>query len=63
MNSLYAIRNAYLPDGSWVGCFLDEDTAKSWLKKAGHDLAKCEISTRRPETKRRGETPPPPTGP
>jgi len=53
VNSLYAIRNAYLPDGSWVGCFLDEDTAKSWLKKAGHDLAKCEISTRRPETMKR----------
>lgn len=61
--SLYDMRNAYLPDGKWVGQFMDEDTAKAWLKKSGHDPAKCEISTRSPERKRRGETPPPPTGP
>jgi hypothetical protein len=45
----HPVRNAFLPDGSFAGTFIDEPAAIAWLKSKGYDLAKCEISTRRPE--------------
>jgi len=52
-NSLYELVNVWLPDGSWAGQFMDEATAKAWLKAKKFDLAKCEISKRGPERKPR----------
>jgi len=44
-----SLRNLYLPDGTWVGQFIDEDTAAAWAKKQGYNVAECEISTRKVE--------------
>lgn len=52
-HALYSMRSVYLPDGSWVGQFIDTDTAKAWLKEKGYDVNECEISTRSPERKPR----------
>ena len=54
-NPLYELVNVFLPDGSWAGQFMNEDTAKSWVKSQGLKLDAVEISRRRPEFKRRGE--------
>ena len=53
--ALNRLVNAFLPDGTWVGMFMDAETARAWLKSQGHDAAKCEISKRRPERKHREE--------
>lgn len=45
----HPLRNVFLADGSWAGCFIDEATAVAWLKSKKIDPASCEISTRRPE--------------
>ena len=55
MSTLYEMVNVFLPDGSWAGQFMDEDTAKSWVKSQGLKPDAVEISRRRPEFKRRGE--------
>ncbi len=52
MNTLYAMVNVYGPDKKWLGQFRNESTAQAWLKIRGIDVAKCEISNRRPEWKR-----------
>ena len=51
-HSTYALRNVWLPDGTWVGQFIDADTAKEWLKSKGYDPKDCEISQRKVEFKR-----------
>jgi hypothetical protein len=38
--------------GVWLGEFINEEVAKDWLKKKELDIAKYEISKRRPEIKR-----------
>jgi len=53
--SLYQLVNVFLPDGSWAGQFMDEATARNWVKSKGLKLDAVEISRRRPEFKRRGE--------
>ena len=55
MSTLYELVNVFLPDGSWAGQFMDEDTARSWVKSQGLKPDAVEISRRRPEFKRRGE--------
>ena len=50
MSSLYDLVNAFDGD-KWLGQFIDEDTAKAWLKKKGYDVSTIEISDRRPERK------------
>jgi hypothetical protein len=50
---LYSLRNVWLPDGTWVGQFIDADTAKEWLKAKGYDPKECEISDRKIERKSR----------
>jgi hypothetical protein len=55
-HDLYSLRNVYLPDGSWVGMFIDADTAKTWLLSQGHDPEKCEISTRKVTAAKKKET-------
>lgn len=52
-SSHHTICNAFLPDGSFAGTFMDEAAATAWLSSKGYDLSKCEISTRRPERKPR----------
>lgn len=44
-----SLRNLFLPDGTWAGQFIDEETAAAWAKKQGYKLADCEISTRKVE--------------
>jgi hypothetical protein len=34
-HALYSLRSVWLPDGTWVGQFIDADTAKEWLRKNG----------------------------
>jgi hypothetical protein len=43
------VRNVYLADGSWAGCFIDKAAAVAWLESKNIDPASCEISKRRPE--------------
>jgi hypothetical protein len=45
----HPLRNVYLPDGTWAGCFIDEESAVAWLRSKKIDPTTCEISTRRPE--------------
>ena len=52
-STLYQLVNVFLPDGSWAGQFMNVDAAKAWIKSQKLDLAKCEISRRRPEVKPR----------
>jgi hypothetical protein len=52
-HALYSLRSVWLPDGTWVGQFIDADTAKEWLRKNGHDPKDCEISDRKLERKSR----------
>jgi predicted secreted protein len=49
----YEMVSVYLPDGIWVGQFMNEQLAKDWLKAKGYKLAECEISTRRVDRKTR----------
>jgi|Wag4MinimDraft_19_1082662.scaffolds.fasta_scaffold79680_2 hypothetical protein len=49
----YEMVSVYLPDGIWVGQFMNEQLAKDWLKSKGYKLAECEISTRRVDRKTR----------
>jgi predicted secreted protein len=49
----YEMVSVYLPDGMWVGQFMNEQLAKDWLKAKGYKLAECEISTRRVDRKTR----------
>lgn len=60
MQGLTDMRNLYLPDGSWVGQFMDEATAKAWAKSKGYKVSDCEISTRKVvRAPREGEYPNP----
>jgi hypothetical protein len=52
-STLYQLVNVFLPDGSWAGQFMNADAAKAWIKSQKLDAAKCEISRRRPEVKKR----------
>lgn len=52
VHKTYALRNVWLPDGSWVGQFIDTDAAKAWLKSKGYDPKDCEISQRKVDWKR-----------
>jgi hypothetical protein len=52
-NTLYQLVNVFLPSGSWVGQFMNEDAAKAWLKSQGLKPDECEISRRSPERKPR----------
>jgi hypothetical protein len=47
MQGLTEMRNLYLPNGEWVGQFIDEATAKAWAKSKGYKVSECEISTRK----------------
>jgi hypothetical protein len=49
----YEMVSVYLPDGIWVGQFMNEQLAKDWLKSKGYKPAECEISTRRVDRKTR----------
>jgi predicted secreted protein len=49
----YEMVSVYLPDGIWVGQFMNEQLAKDWLKAKGYKLSECEISTRRVDRKTR----------
>ena len=51
MNPLYKLVNAFDGTGKWLGMFMDEETAREWLKKSKYDLTKCEISNRKVERK------------
>lgn len=51
-NTLYKLVNVYDKSKAWIGQFIDEDTAKAWLKKTGRDESEHEISRRRPERRR-----------
>lgn len=52
MSTLYDLVNVFDEQDLWIGEFINEEVAKHWLTKYGYDLAKCEISKRRPEIKR-----------
>lgn len=52
-DSLYSLVNLFLPDGKWVGQFMDQATAERWVKANGYKLSEVEISKRRPEIKPR----------
>lgn len=52
-DSLYSLVNLFLPDGKWVGQFMDKATAERWVKANGYKLDEVEISKRRPEIKPR----------
>jgi hypothetical protein len=39
--------NAWYPDGTWVGSFMNTDYARNWLTSRGYDVDQCEISYRR----------------
>lgn len=39
--------NVWLPDGTWVGSFINEKYARDWVTNQGHKIEDCEISTRR----------------
>lgn len=47
MSKDYGLVNAWLPDGTWAGFFMDAASAKSWLKDKGYDLKACEVSNRK----------------
>lgn len=53
MSDLYDLVNVFDEAGTWMGQFIDEDTAKNWLKKHELDSSKYEISKRRPEWERK----------
>lgn len=53
MSDAYKLVNVFLPDGTWAGQFMDEDTARSWLKSKGYKLDEVEISKRRVDRKTR----------
>lgn len=44
---MFNLRNLYLPDGTWVGQFIDADAAADWAKKNGFNPSDCEISDRK----------------
>ena len=50
MSTLYDLVNVFDGD-TWLGQFMDIDTAKAWIKKNGYDMSKLEISQRRQERK------------
>jgi hypothetical protein len=52
MSDLYDLVNVFDENDKWLGQFIDEDTAKDWLKKHELDSSKYEISKRRPELER-----------
>jgi hypothetical protein len=53
MSDLYDLVNVFDEAGTWMGQFIDEDTARNWLKKHDLDSSKYEISKRRPEWDRK----------
>jgi hypothetical protein len=53
MSDLYDLVNVFDEAGTWMGQFIDENTAKDWLKKHELDSSKYEISKRRPEWERK----------
>ena len=53
MSDLYDLVNVFDEAGTWMGQFIDEDTARNWLKKHDLDSSKYEISKRRPEWERK----------
>jgi hypothetical protein len=53
MSDLYDLVNVFDEAGTWMGQFIDENTAKDWLKKHELDSSKYEISKRRPEWNRK----------
>ena len=55
-HALYSMRSVWLPDGTWVGQFIDADTAKTWLISQGYDPENCEISTRKVSADKKKET-------
>jgi hypothetical protein len=53
MSDLYKLVNLYdKKDNSWVGQFMDTDTAKAWIKKTKRPQEDFEISKRRPRPDR-----------
>lgn len=56
MSQLYSLVNLYdKQTNKWIGQFMDNDTAKLWIKKSGRKLDEFEISQRRPRPDRRPE--------
>lgn len=51
MSELYSLVNVYKGE-TWIGQFMDVDTAKAWIKKSGDKVDDFEISKRRPRPDR-----------
>jgi len=52
VSDVYKLVNVYDKDNKWYGQFIDEQTAKDWLKKKGYAVDQFEISNRKLEWKR-----------
>lgn len=50
--TLYQLVNVYDKSKKWIGQFINEGVAVSWLKKQELNVDDYEISRRRPESKR-----------
>lgn len=49
---LYELVNVFNADKKWLGQFINEQTAKDWIKKSGYDINTMTITRERPAWKR-----------